>query len=259
MKFFVKPPLDLYVAGDSTYWGKYKTYSEYNYFGGPRLAAYLRIIRFDVALKLTRNYFHRCNVIDFGCADGVFLPSLCKYFNHVAGIDSSRKFMGVSQKVIEALGVDNVQLICNDNLTIDGIKAKLSGRQYQIMYLLGVMEHVGNKSAMYDSKLSFLKEIATLIERDGLIVILVPKMVGLTFLLQRVGLALFGLHREPLSMKNLLKLSFLRDSTEAEKLWDGGHLGFNQDIFKNHLRKDFNILKERDLIFQVMYVVSPRV
>src|SRR5580693_4791377 len=57
-----------------------KSYSEYNYsFTG--ISSYIKTGHFETVLQLTKEYFHKCNVIDFGCADGIFLPSISKYFN----------------------------------------------------------------------------------------------------------------------------------------------------------------------------------
>ena len=253
-KYFIKPPIDIYQSVGSRYYQEYKTYAEYNYLRGG-FSSYIKIWHFEMALKLTQKYHHHCNVIDFGCADGVFIPSLSKYFNRVVAVDKIPDFIKISSKLVSTLGLNNVELICNDSRTINDVKSRISSEKYHILYLLETIEHVGSKDSLYKSKIDFLKEIATLVDEEGIIVISAPRMVGISFLIQRIGLALLGLNREPISMSNLLKASFLSDTTDLEKQWHGGHIGFNHKKLENHLKNEFHILKKKDIIFQVLYVI----
>lgn len=255
-KYYIQPPRDIYLSEESHYY-KDKTYAEYNYLR-PGLVSYIKTRHFELSLKLTRDYFHKCNVIDFGCADGVFLPSLAKNFTRVVAIDRVPGFIELSSKLVSAMGLNNVELICNDNLTINDTKSRLSGEKYHILYLLETLEHVGDKDSLYDSKINFLKEVSTLIDEHGLIVISVPKMVGISFLIQRIGLAITRSLRESISLSDLFKACFLNDTTGLEKRWKGGHLGFNHRKLESYLKNEFRLLKKRDLLFQVVYIIKKR-
>jgi len=90
-KYYIKPSLDAYLVSKEKgevepYYtkviGEKISYTSHNYLK-PWIYSALKIRHFEAALYLTKEYFHKCNVIDFGCADGVFLPSLAKYFNKV--------------------------------------------------------------------------------------------------------------------------------------------------------------------------------
>lgn len=256
-RYYIKPPIDVYQSVESNFYKntKYKTYAEYNYLR-PGISSYIKAWHFEIALKLTQRYFSKCNVIDFGCADGVFIPSLSKYFKRVFAIDNNPNAIKIASKLVSTLALNNVTLICNDILTINDVKSRISGEKYHILYLLEVIEHIGDKDSLYESKIGFLKEISTLIDEKGIIVISVPKMVGISFLIQRIGFALLGLYREPISMSNLLKASFLNMTADLEKQWHGGtHLGFNHKKLESYLKNDFHILKKKDIIFKVIYIV----
>lgn len=259
MSYFVKPPADVYSSVEgSNYCQQYRTYSEYNYLR-PGISSRLKIRHFEVALKLTRRRFHTCNVIDFGCGDGVFLPSLSRHFRHVMGIDTNPKFITICENLLNRLDLTNVELVCNDNLTLNDLRLRLSSRSYDIVYLLEILEHVGNKDFPYESRIDFLREIATLIADDGILVISVPKMVGVSFLIQRIGLAVLRLPRGELSMRDLLKASFLNDTTDLEKRWDHlNHLGFNHKKLESSLSTAFKVLQRKELAFQVVYVIGKR-
>lgn len=264
MRYFIKTPLvtieqdfydrKAYLEDVHLRWG-YRSYSDYNYLM-PGIISYIKIMHFELALKLTQEYFHKCNVIDFGCADGPLLRSLSKYFNYVVGIDINRKFIKIASKLCEELYLSNVELICNEGLKIGDVKSKIQDKKFGIIYFLEGVEHIGNKEKFYESKIIFLKEISTLIDEEGIIVISVPKMVGVPFLIQRMGLELFGLHKEPIAMADLLKASLYGDTKNLEKKWNGGHLGFNHERLEKYLQEDFCIVKRKDIFFQIVYVIK---
>ncbi|RLG29559.1 hypothetical protein DRO03_06980 [Methanosarcinales archaeon] len=240
------------------YLDEYHTYSEYNYLR-PGIASYIKRRHFEICLRLTLKYFHKVNVIDFGCADGYFIPSLARYFNNVVAVDISPNFIRIAHEIVDKTDIHNVDLICNEDLTIDEIATKLSGEQYHILFLLEVLEHIGDEpDSMYESKIDLLKQVSTLIDEDGIIVISVPKMVGITFLFQRVGLTIFRMKRERISLKDLIKASIFNDTSNIEKKWDGGHVGFNYKKLEKCIRNEFDILQKRNDLFQIIYVIGKR-
>ncbi len=257
MKYFLKPPLDIYSSVEGDFFQGYKTYAEYNYLR-PGITSYIKRKHLELALKKSHKWFYITNAIEIGCADGVFIPSLSKYFTHVVAIDKNPHNIKISQSLVNTCCLNNVELFCNDGLTINEIRAKIAFRKYHVLYLLEVIEHVGDKANFYGSKISFLKEISTLIEREeGIIVMTMPKMVGIPFLIQRIGLTLLGLHREPISMKNFFKAVFLNNADGLESLWEPQkHIGFNHLILEKCLKKEFSILEKKDLLFQIMYVLK---
>lgn len=208
---------------------------------------------------MTKPFFHRCNVIDFGCADGVFLPSLSKYFNHVTAIEILPNHLQIAKKLVEQTKLNNVDPICNENLSTKQIKSKTQTKKYQLMYLLETIEHVGVKGQLTKSRINFLHDLFSLLEDNGTIILSMPKMVGLTFLLQRCGLALLNIDRKPISTKNLLKSGLFNNTDELEKNWESnGHLGFNHEKLEKALYNDFRVIKKKHLLFQVVYMIRKK-
>jgi 2-polyprenyl-3-methyl-5-hydroxy-6-metoxy-1,4-benzoquinol methylase len=160
-KRFVEP---ISVAEESDkYCDIGSTYTDANYVKG--IAGYLRKRHFEAALELTAKYFHSANVIDYGCADGPFLPSLSNYFNNVIGIDIDQKSLDIALRLIKKMKIKNVRLIYNEHIhgsqpTIqpDIIKSKFEGQNYKIIFLLEALEHIGNKDNLYPSQVEFLKD-----------------------------------------------------------------------------------------------------
>ncbi len=250
---FIIPPASIYEDKATTPGKDNITYTAYNYLGSGIVPSIKRN-HFEVALRLTNNFFHKCDVIDFGCADGAFIPSLAKYFNHVVAIDIRRESIEICSNLVSELSLNNVTLFCNDKITIDDIRSRI-GRSSHILYLLETLEHIGDKSDLFGSKIDFLTQLFTLLDDDGIIVISVPKMIGIPFLLQRLGLRIFRSIRDPISIINLAK-SVLGNTTALEWEWSGGHLGFNHKKLEILLRNEFKIVKKKNLLFQVEYVIK---
>jgi 2-polyprenyl-3-methyl-5-hydroxy-6-metoxy-1,4-benzoquinol methylase len=254
-RYFVRPPA-VSLEGFSYMPQKgIRTYSEYNYLT-PGIGAYLRTLHFEHALRLTSRYFHRCNVIDLGCADGPFLPSLARYFDHVMGIDPVPVNVKLASAVAKQACLDNVSVFCNGGLTVQQTRKGIGDQEFGILYLLETLEHVGDKNDPWGSRVSFLEEVSDLAAPDGIIVVSVPNMVGLPFLTQRIGLALLGASREELSTPALLRASFLNDTGDLEKHWDRGHLGFNHRKLERRIRDKFDIVKKENIFWQVIYVLK---
>ena len=133
----------------------------------------------EIALQMTDKYFYKYNAIDFGCADGVFLLSLSKYFNKVVGIDILQGFIKTCKKIIKDLNLENVDVICNENTPITKLKASLLEKKFKVVFMLETIEHIGDKNSIWDSKIEFLKDVFTLVEENGVIVLSAPVMTGI--------------------------------------------------------------------------------
>lgn len=259
-KYLLIPPYPHELSGLSYWKTECRTYSEYNYLK-PGIVSKLKRRHFEIALQLTTNKFHKVNVIDFGCGDGFFLPSLTNYFSHVVGIDQQQQNITIASEWVKQLEINNVDLICNQGLTSQELKRELSNKRYDIIFLLEVLEHIGdsdNPKSSNPIRIKFLKEIFELISDNGLIVISIPKMVGMSFLFQRIGLTFFRLHREHISLIDFIKAVLFKDTSKLENSWNGGHIGFNNIEFESYLYEEFNILTKRESLFKSVICITKK-
>jgi len=58
---------------------------------------------------------------------------------------------------------------------------------------------------------------------------------------------------------DLLRAGLLNDTTELEKRWHGYHLGFNHRKLEPLIRKEFDVVVKKNILFQVMYVCRRKV
>lgn len=252
-RYFVVPPASAYSAGLLD--APYAPYAIYNYLRPGPIASFKRS-RFETALRLASPLFHAGGAIDFGCADGVFLPSLSRHFDRVVGVDVNRDLIDASERLVRTLGLTNVALICNRGESPAGVRERLGDSPFRVAFLLETLEHVGQRGSLYEPKIELLRDVFGLLTHDGRVIASVPKMVGVPFLLKYLVQSTLRMHRERHSVGELLRSSFLKDTDALEARWDHGHIGFNHLKLERLLEREFRVVARRDRLFSVFYVLE---
>jgi len=246
-----RPAVQRAVAGDAT-----RSYAIYNYYGGGPIASAKRR-RFARALALGAAAVPAERVIDMGCADGLLLPSLAKAYRQVTAVDLDPGFVARSQRLVRTLNLANVRTLCSAGLTFEQVREQV-GPGHRLMFLLETFEHVGCQPDMWGTKMAFLRDCFSLLEPGGRIVVSVPKMVGLVMLFKNVLQRSLGLGHDPLTWKQLLRSSILKDTDDLEPLWDGHHVGFNHLKLDRHLQRSFDVRHREESAISVFYVLGRR-
>jgi 2-polyprenyl-3-methyl-5-hydroxy-6-metoxy-1,4-benzoquinol methylase len=265
MRYFVRPTPGILESDSECYIGPYRTYAHYNYLRPGPIAA-LKRRRFDIALSLAKPWFYKTGAIDFGCADGVLLPSLARYFTRVAAIDHDPRVIPIAKQVVEESHLESVDVINSQNMPFPALRARLLGprgeREYGVMFLLETLEHVGPDAPAdmdcYAYRAQFVQALFTLLAPPARIIISIPRMTGLGFLTRYVTQNTLGLAHEHIPVADVLRAGILGDTRALESQWTGGHLGFNERKLERELRKAFNIIDERRLPFSLMYTIERR-
>ncbi len=243
---FIMPPL---VQIDNYSYSGCRSYSEYNYLR-PGWASKFKIAHFNMALELAKGMPKESSVIDFGCCDGAFLPTLSHYFDDVVGLDLHPEFIEMAKIVVK--DAKNVKAFATENMSFSEIKDQV-GRKYDMMFILEVLEHVGDVGNQYPSRMKFLKDISILADRA---IITIPKMTGVSFLMQRAGFRCLGVKSDKMTTGQLLKAGLFSDTCELEPRWDHGHIGFNDKLFEKTLKENFKIIKKKKDMFQNGYLIE---
>jgi 2-polyprenyl-3-methyl-5-hydroxy-6-metoxy-1,4-benzoquinol methylase len=251
---FVPPDPAPYATAEREYLPGHATYTSYNYLSGGPMAR-VKAAHFEAALDLVEHLAGRTGAIDFGCADGVFLPTLERWFDPVLGIDDDPAMMAVAQRAVRALGL-RAELLQNTGMSWEEIRERVDRERYGVVFLLETLEHVGTAEDMYGSRVAFLRELLALAAPGATLVISVPNMVGLPFALQRAALAATRSAREPLSAHELARATLLKDVDALEPRWQRhAHLGFNHRKLERALRASFDLVGKRDLVFTKVYAI----
>jgi len=228
-------------------------YGIYNYYGWGLIAAAKRR-RFQRALNLASAEPAQ-RVIDMGAADGILLPTLSRHYQEVVAIDYDPTFVERSQQLVDATGLSNVRLLCNNGVALEALREQV-GSGFSLMFLLETLEHAGSQADIWGSKIDFLNDCFALLNREGRIIISVPKMVGLIVLFKNLLQRCLRLGHDPLTFRQLFKSAFLCDTEELEPLWDGHHLGFNHLKLGQRLKAHFEIRHRSESLISVFYVLG---
>jgi 2-polyprenyl-3-methyl-5-hydroxy-6-metoxy-1,4-benzoquinol methylase len=255
-RLYMSPPAELYTDRDSTYHAGGATYTEYNYLGNWPVRT-VKSLHFEAALRASRDQFGAATVIDMGCADGVFLPSLANHFPHVIGIDRRPDFIAIANDVVSKMGLTNVELICNETLTSADLVERVREWAPSVAFVLETLEHVGEASRLYESKVEFVEELFDLIAPGGRVIASVPVMIGPTFLALRATLWATGRFREPISRRNLWRAALLGRTEDMEAGWQtDDHNGFNHRKLIAALRANGFEVRDRSIGFSQLLVVT---
>ena len=237
------------AQGDRSYTG--------NNFYKKRLGSMLRTGRLRHVLKLAARFPAR-RVIDMGCADGLLLPTLSANYEQVTGIDAERRHATHAQRLAKILKLKNVSVLCNQALTFEQVRRQV-GSQWDLMFLLEIIEHVGKQPNMWDDKISFINGCFSLLKPDAKIIVSVPNMVGMSLLIKQVGKRCIGVRYDRMTLGQLMRSAFLKDTDQLEAQWDGHHLGFNHLKLEAICRRHFDVLhREQSLSNAFFFFVLGR-
>jgi 2-polyprenyl-3-methyl-5-hydroxy-6-metoxy-1,4-benzoquinol methylase len=253
-RHFVKPDVTNFGRAGGHYQGSYVSYSHYNYLR-PGLLARLKAHRFEVALQLTTRFFGRGGAIDYGCADGIFLPSLARHFTQVAGIDNNPAMLRTALGLAQTMALPNVRLFNTAHQSVEAIRSSLPDTPWRVLYLLETVEHVGHPRDMYGSRVQFIAHVSQLVDRGGAIVVSVPVMVGLPFGLKYALQVALKMHHEPYTARQLFSSICLSNTSALEQCWSGGHKGFNHQKLESALRSAFNLVQTVSSGTSMFYVL----
>jgi len=250
---FVRPPESVYRDPEREFLDGCHTYAEYNYLR-PGLIGRVKTAHFEKALEIAEPWIGATGAVDFGCADGFFLPSLARHFPRVLAVERVPHFVEVARSVVEAAELDGVQVWCNAEAGDSALAGRTRGQGFGLAFCLEVLEHVGEPGDLWAPKVALVHELLAALDPPARVIASVPVMVGPAFLAQRAALAATGGYRESLSWSELLRAGLLADTAPLEPRWDGGHLGFNHRRLERELvSAGLEIETRAHLGFQVVY------
>ncbi len=227
------------------YLNDFRSYSDYNYISG-KLKIFKRS-HYYKALELSQSFLKKNLVaIDYGCSDGFFSFTLSKYYKKVIGIDNDKKSLEFAEEIKKINGIENIEFITIKDLIPNNIKKKITSLKISIIYCLEVIEHIYDKRNPYQVKINKIKELLDILSDDGRLIVSIPNMIGFSLFLKFLISRIYGgVNREKISLINLLKAVFLKDTNNLLKdiidLYPGDwgvHTGFNHKYLEYYLKKE---------------------
>lgn len=144
------------------------------YFHKSKIAQDFFWHRLEVAYQMIeKNTSSRDICLDFGCGNGVFLPTLASIFKKVVAIDIETK---EAELVIKEYNLTNVELINGDLNILD-----ISENKFDLVVALDVLEHFKNVEIPMNKIRASLKEgghLVTSLPTENLFTVLTRKISG---------------------------------------------------------------------------------
>jgi 2-polyprenyl-3-methyl-5-hydroxy-6-metoxy-1,4-benzoquinol methylase len=255
---FVLPDSRVFQESDQGYRGAFRTYSHYNYLR-PGFIPWLKRQRFETALRLAEPLFGQGTAVDFGCADGVLLPSLARAFPRAVGIDRDPGSTSVASAVVADLGLANIDVYCSDGWP-DGIPPvdALPHAPYRVMFLLETLEHVGEPGNLEGIQRGFVAKLFPLLEPNGQIIVSVPRMVGSGFLAKYLARRILRIKGDAITWPEAVRAGLLHDTMDLAAQWSGSHEGFNDLALERALARDFRLVRKHVTLFTRFWVLERR-
>jgi 2-polyprenyl-3-methyl-5-hydroxy-6-metoxy-1,4-benzoquinol methylase len=200
--------------------------------------------------------------LTFGCADGIFLPSLAKYFSNVVAVDSDPLMFASSQHLVSRSSLQNVRVVFNRYLpvednhfwSIERLGEEIGGG-FSAIFVLETLEHVGESfDTMYSDKISLVRGLMALLAPGGILIASVPRMTGPLFGIKYLVQLATGRKWEPMSVGEAMA-SVAGNTDSLRHRWTNNHVGFNEHKLKSELQLHFKVDVHRSLT-SFFYAIS---
>ena len=177
-------------------------------------------------LKLA-NFSKQFIILDLGCADGPFLPTLNYYTEKTVGIDLDKESLALANILIK----DNYYKLKKvDLLNSNGLFLPFKDESFDLIFCLEVLEHVENT-------LQAIKEILRVLKINGVLVCSLPIEIGMSLLIRTILGKLLKFKRPQYKFKEIIKIVLLKKPGRRDKFMD--HKNFDWRPVKREIASCF--------------------
>lgn len=218
-----------------------QSYVAQNFTG---LLGAVRRVRFQRALQLARRYGSRL-AVDYGCANGVFLPALSREYHTVIGYDVDIWWRPAAER---SLVYPNVKLAWSQ----DELAQRLEGRRADAVFCLEVIEHVAPAA-----RPGLLAHMHELLSPYGNLFLSMPIEVGPMAFAKEVYRFARGNYPAGRDIRTLAKAVFLQHGLAQTDLRD--HFAFDFRAVVDLLAGRFVVEEARYLPLDALGLLAPTV
>ena len=170
-------------------------------------------------------------ILDLGCADGPFLPTLNYYSKKIVGIDLDKDSLILANKLIND---HNFKLKKVGLLNSDGLYLPFKDRTFDLIFCLEVLEHVENS-------LQAINEISRILKKKGVLICSLPIEIGISLLIRTILGKTLKFKRPHYKFKEIIKSVFLKKPENREKHMD--HKNFDWRLIYREIKRCFKNYK----------------
>lgn len=139
-------------------------------------------------------------ILDLGCADGPFLPTLNYYGNRIIGVDLLFDWLQRARELInyKKYPLKNVIL-----LNAEGHYLPFKNNCIDMIYCLETFEHIPNS-------VNLINEIFRILKRNGILIYSLPIEIGISLLIRQLIGKITKFEREHYSLRELVRNGLLK-------------------------------------------------
>ncbi|MFX0082911.1 MAG: class I SAM-dependent methyltransferase [Candidatus Hodarchaeota archaeon] len=228
-------------------------YSCYLYNSKSFLIRYYAYLPFVFSLKYIR-FSEHSRVLDIGCADGPFLPTLNQYARSIVANDINEEFIRESKNLVDnkLKNVKKINLACSD-----GQALPFRDNKFDLVFCLEVLEHVKNPD-------QFINEVFRVLRRNGILICTLPVEIGISLLIRTMIGKMVNFKRPKYGLKELIRIIILKRPKirpeyigHKEYARETGHKNFDWRVIKRKIGLRFKIIRTRFVPINFLKDINP--
>ena len=188
---------------------------------------------FIYALNIVKlNQEKEKTILDIGCGDGPFLPSLNNYGKRIIGLDL---MLGMIIKAKDLIDFKKFRLNNVFLLNADGLNLPIKDNTVDIVFCLETFEHIPNTRKL-------INEIFRILKFKGILIYSLPIEIGFSLIIRQLVGKITSFQRESYTFKELLRNGILKKPSHRINSI-GTHKDFDWRIIQKLINKKFKQLK----------------
>ena len=222
-----------------------KRYTQHLYGSKSFLIKYYAFLPLIHSLKHI-TFSDNSRILDIGCSDGPFLPTLNYYAKSIIANDILENRVREAKNLVDFNLNESkkISLICSD-----GQYLPFKENNFDIIFCLEVLEHIVKPD-------QFLRELLRVLKKNGTLICTLPIEIGLSLLIRNLIGKISHFQRPTYNLKQYFQRIFLKKG-DREYLGEIGHKNFDWRVIKKNLNLHFKILKRKFIPINFLRDINP--
>ena len=207
---------------------------------------YYAYLPFIYSLKKAE-FNNNSQILDIGCSDGPFLPSLNYYAKKIIAIDISEELVKKSKKLTDIMLFKSKKI---NLLTSDGLALPFKDECFNLVFCLEVLEHVKNPG-------NVIEEIYRVLKKNGVLICTIPVEIGPSLLIREIIAKITKFNRPRYSKKELIRNALFKKP--GFRTSEMSHKNFDWRLIKKEMKLVFKKVKIDFIPIRILKDLNPLV
>ena len=186
-------------------------------------------------------------ILDIGCSDGPFLPTLNYYAKKIIAIDISEELIEKSKKLTDTM-LSNSKKI--NLMASDGLALPFRDECFNIVFCLEVLEHVKNPGKV-------IEEVFRILRKSGVFICTIPVEIGPSLLIREIIGKITKFNRPHYSKKELIRNTLFKKP--GRRTSEMSHKNFDWRLIKKEMKRVFKKIKIEFIPIKILKDFNPLV